>query len=214
MKLRALPGVLTLVSGLLAWTAVALPTGPAAAEVIMGAQDDAPQPAQHFEVAADVVVPEPQRDDWGVTMVSVIQWPTTGPTPYDYSDGFGWRVSPTAGASSDHKGVDLTPGGGTDVEVIADGTVTQAGPNGGLGQAVTVEHILDGQSVTTVYGHMQYGSIRVEPGQHVERGTVLGLVGSTGISTGNHLHFEVHLGGVPVDPYAWLQAHANAHLWE
>jgi len=71
---------------------------------------------------------------------------------------------------------------------------------------VEVEHVIDGQTVRTLYAHLQSGSVPVGVGQAVEVGQVIGAVGSTGQSTGAHLHFEVHLGGSPVDPVAWLAA--------
>jgi murein DD-endopeptidase MepM/ murein hydrolase activator NlpD len=78
---------------------------------------------------------------------------------------------------------------------------------------VTVQHDIDGVPTRTVYGHMIPGSITVTPGQPVERGTVIGAVGTSGASTGAHLHLEVHVGGVPVDPLYWMLVHENEDAW-
>lgn len=212
-KLAAAPGALAVIAAALAAWFLVSPIGQAAAGTV--AQEQAAEAweasLQRLEVSEHAAPQVIERDAYSVALVTVVQWPVPS---RDYSDGFGWRVSPTAGASSDHRGVDFTPGAGTEILPIAAGTVTQAGWNGGLGQAVTIEHDIDGQRVTSVYGHMVEGSIRVEPGQQVTRESVLGLVGSTGISTGPHLHFEVIIGGQHVDPLAWLHEHANAHRWE
>lgn len=211
LKLHALPGVLTAISAVCVIGFAFMP--PTMAAVVSETQAKAAWTPSLQYLKASESTPEPPaaRDTFEVSTVPVIQWPVGG--DHSYSSDFGRRVSPTAGASSDHKGVDLTPGYGTEVEGIADGTITQAGRSNGLGYSVTVEHVIDGQRITTVYGHMAAGSLRVTMGQVIERGTVIGLVGSTGVSTGAHLHFEVHIDGVPIDPYAWISEHANADDW-
>lgn len=138
-----------------------------------------------------------------------IQWPFPAGSPI--TSGFGPRkVAGCSFCSTNHKGLDFTPGSGTPIHVVADGVVTLVQvSNSGLGNHVIVQHTINGKKVETVYAHMLYGSIKVATGQAVGVGTVLGNVGSTGNSTGAHLHFEVHLNGTPVDPFAWLQANAN-----
>ena len=139
-----------------------------------------------------------------------IQWPF--PVGVPIASYFGPRIAPTAGASSFHEGVDFDPGRGAPIQVIADGVVREVAPynDNALGVHVIVDHMIDGQLVSSVYGHMTPGSIKVTQGQTVKVGDILGLVGSTGISTGPHLHFEIRLNGTtPVDPYAWLKQHAN-----
>jgi murein DD-endopeptidase MepM/ murein hydrolase activator NlpD len=112
--------------------------------------------------------------------------------------------------STNHQGLDFTPGSGYPINSIADGVVSLVEVSGGgLGNQVVVDHVVNGQKVQSVYGHMQYGSIKVAVGQSVTVGQVLGNVGSTGASTGAHLHLEIHLDGTPIDPFAWLQANAN-----
>ena len=85
---------------------------------------------------------------------------------------------------------------------------TEAG--GDYGVTVLIDHVIDGQIVSTRYGHMQYGSLRVKQGDTVTAGQVLGTVGQTGKATGPHLHLEVLLGGTAhTDPIEWLKEHTN-----
>jgi murein DD-endopeptidase MepM/ murein hydrolase activator NlpD len=138
-----------------------------------------------------------------------IQWPF--PVGVPISDGFGFRESPGGIGSTDHKGVDFAPGQGTPIQSIADGVVSSVQPydNSGLGVHVIIDHVVDGQKVSSVYGHMLTGSIQVSEGQVVKVAQTVGLVGNTGASTGPHLHLEIRVDGVtPVDPFAWLQTHA------
>jgi murein DD-endopeptidase MepM/ murein hydrolase activator NlpD len=138
-----------------------------------------------------------------------IQWPFLTGVPI--TSGFGGRqVEGCSFCSTNHMGVDFAPGEGTPIRVIAAGTVIKVqADDGGFGNDVWVEHEVDGKQFTSVYGHMEDNSFKVVKGQQVEVGDELGLVGSTGNSTGPHLHLEVHVDGVPVDPLAWLEANAN-----
>ncbi|WIB31904.1 peptidoglycan DD-metalloendopeptidase family protein [Curtobacterium sp. MCSS17_005] len=138
-----------------------------------------------------------------------IQWPFLTGVPI--TSGFGGRqVAGCSFCSTNHMGVDFAPGEGTPIGVIAAGTVIKVQANdGGFGNDVWVEHDVDGKQFVSVYGHMEDNSFKVVTGQHVEVGDILGLVGSTGNSTGPHLHLEVHVDGVPVDPLAWLETNAN-----
>jgi len=138
-----------------------------------------------------------------------IQWPFLTGVPI--TSGFGGRqVEGCSFCSTNHMGVDFAPGEGTPIRVIAAGTVIKVQPDdGGFGNDVWVEHDVDGKQFVSVYGHMEDNSFKVVKGQQVEVGDELGLVGSTGNSTGPHLHLEVHVDGVPVDPQAWLEANAN-----
>ena len=136
-----------------------------------------------------------------------IRWPFPASEPI--SSGFGYRVAPCAVCTSYHEGIDITAGAGAAIGSIADGVVSAAGPSGEYGYRVVVDHVIDGQDVQSVYAHMIAGSITVTVGQHVTVAQTLGLVGSTGDATGPHLHLEVHVGGVIVDPYIWLSENAN-----
>jgi murein DD-endopeptidase MepM/ murein hydrolase activator NlpD len=138
-----------------------------------------------------------------------IQWPFLTGVPI--TSGFGARnVEGCSFCSTFHEGADFAPGAGTPIRVVAAGTVTRVqADDGGYGNDVWVEHDVDGKQFVSVYGHMANGSFAVVQGQQVAVGDELGLVGSTGNSTGPHLHLEIHVDGVPVDPIAWLRANAN-----
>jgi len=139
---------------------------------------------------------------------SVILWPFASPSPI--SSGFGPRKAPCGGCSSNHKGLDFTPGSGTHIQAIAGGVVRQVvSSDSGLGVHVVIEHEIDGAKLTSTYAHMQFGSLRVKKGQVVAAGAPVGRVGNTGASTGAHLHFEIAIGGKQIDPYAWLKAFAG-----
>jgi murein DD-endopeptidase MepM/ murein hydrolase activator NlpD len=144
------------------------------------------------------------------TSGAAIRWPFPGRVPI--AGGYGPRVAPCAGCSTFHKGLDMNPGAGTPIHAIAAGTVrlAVAYDNGGLGVHVIIDHRVGGRLVSSQYGHMQEGSLTVRQGQSVAVGQVLGKVGSTGQSTGPHLHFEILLDGVtPTDPYSWLVQRAG-----
>lgn len=109
-----------------------------------------------------------------------------------------------------HQGVDLLSSCGTPIYAAAAGVVKVSQESyGGYGVGVSIDHVLGGQLVNTLYGHMTYGSRQVSVGQSVAAGQLIGLVGSTGSSTACHLHFEVHINGSVVDPWAWLEANAG-----
>jgi len=125
----------------------------------------------------------------------------------EISSDFGWRVAPCGACSSDHQGVDFVPGEGEPVRAILNGVVAEAGINQGYGYWVKIEHIVpitegEVERWVTVYAHLKAGSIPddVGVGANVKRGQVIGAVGSTGISTGPHLHFELHIDGEVTDP--------------
>ena len=137
-----------------------------------------------------------------------VQWPF--PTGAPITSGFGGRQVAGCGfCSTYHEGLDFTPGAGVPIQSVADGVVSAVQVGGAYGNHVEIEHLVNGQMVTSTYSHMQYGSIEVAEGQAVTVGQIIGAVGSTGASTGPHLHLEIHLDGTPVDPFAWLQANAN-----
>jgi murein DD-endopeptidase MepM/ murein hydrolase activator NlpD len=119
----------------------------------------------------------------------------TRPVPGGVSSGFGMRFHPILNYSRMHQGVDLRATYGTPIVAVSDGRVEFAGWHGGHGNSVALNH---GGGLQTLYGHMS--RIAVRSGESVHRGEVIGYVGSTGLSTGPHLHFEVHRNGVPVNP--------------
>lgn len=180
---------------------------------------------QSLAVGSGTTDAETNRDQYSVTSATqyknvdsssftndpdgTIQWPFLTGVPI--TSGFGGRqVEGCSFCSTNHMGVDFAPGEGTPIRSIAAGTVikVQAG-DGGFGNDVWVEHDVDGKQFVSVYGHMKENSFKVVKGQQVAVGDELGEVGSTGNSTGPHLHLEVHVDGVPVDPLAWLRANAN-----
>ena len=108
---------------------------------------------------------------------------------------FGLRIHPITGVQKSHTGIDIGAGAGTNVLAAAPGVVTMASWNGGYGNCVMIDH---GNGYQTLYAHMS--SITVANGAAVSAGTVVGLVGSTGVSTGPHLHFEIFASGARVDP--------------
>lgn len=137
-----------------------------------------------------------------------VRWPFGYPVPI--SDGYGTRVAPCRGCSTQHRGVDFTPGDGTPISAIAKGTVVFTEVTmGGIGNQVQVEHTINGQKVTSVYAGMQMNSSPLKVGDEVAVGDFIGLVGMTGVATGPHLHFELLLDGVHTDPFAWLKANAT-----
>lgn len=144
----------------------------------------------------------------GFTVSAAIQWPVPSSSPI--SSGFGYRNAPCGSCSSDHQGVDFTPGTGYPVQAIAQGVVREIGnPSGELGVFAIVDHVIDGELVSSVYGHMKIGSLTVRVGDEVTTGEQLGLVGNTGQSTGAHLHFGIlDEDAEAIDPLAWLRKHA------
>ncbi len=123
-------------------------------------------------------------------------WPVAG----RITSGFGYRIHPIFGVRRFHTGIDLAAPYGTLVKAADGGKVVQAGYFGGYGYSVMLYH---GGGFATWYAHLS--SINVSIGQFVQRGQVIGLVGSTGWSTGPHLHFEVRINGAPQNPLAYLQ---------
>jgi murein DD-endopeptidase MepM/ murein hydrolase activator NlpD len=125
--------------------------------------------------------------------------PAITPVRGIFTSGFGTRSDPLTHGRGNHQGVDIAAAPGQPVRASADGIVMIAGDQGGLGKAVFLAH---GYGLTTRYGHMS--AVNVRPGQRVRRGDVLGRVGSTGRSTGYHLHYEVRLDGEPVNPLGYI----------
>ena len=154
----------------------------AKAPVAKLASKPAPRPALAAAVPAAASAPARSTSaDWsGVTRVT---------------SGFGVRYHPLLGTMRMHSGVDLAARMGTPVLATAEGRVSAAGWHGGYGQFVAIEH---GNGYQTRYGHLAY--IAVQQGQAVHRGDLVGYVGSTGMSTGPHLHYEVRQGGQALNP--------------
>lgn len=132
------------------------------------------------------------------------------PGTYSISDSYGWRTDPFTGERAFHHGTDLPAGDGTPIMAVADGVVRLSGDIGGWGNLIVIEHTVGGEAVASVYAHMWDSGIYVSPGQSVQAGDVIGAVGSSGRSTGPHLHLEIRPGGwghETIDAAAWLAAH-------
>ncbi len=125
--------------------------------------------------------------------------PAIAPVRGIVTSGFGYRRDPMTGQRAYHSGIDISAPPGKPVKSAATGVVVKTEEYGGLGRAV---HIAHGYGITTVYGHLSRISVR--PGQKVERGDVVGLVGNTGRATGYHLHYEVQIEGKSVNPLAYM----------
>jgi murein DD-endopeptidase MepM/ murein hydrolase activator NlpD len=117
------------------------------------------------------------------------------------TSSFGMRTHPVLGGRRGHKGIDLGSPTGTPIRATADGTVSRADWFSSYGLYVSLEH---GGNIETRYGHMS--RLNVASGQQVKKGDIIGYVGSTGRSTGPHLHYEVRIAGTAVNPVPYMQA--------
>ena len=134
--------------------------------------------------------------DWTELADAPSLWPVEGRV----GSSFGEREDPINGEGAFHSGLDIEAPDGTPVRAAADGNVTDAAMNGGYGREIILDH---GHDVLTVYGHLS--AMAVVPGQHVIRGQVIGYVGHSGRATGPHLHYEVRVHNVPVNPHKYLR---------
>lgn len=128
------------------------------------------------------------------------------PLAGEYTKGRGFGYDPVDGCSycsTNHKGYDMAQGCGSTIFAAGPGDVITAGSYYGWGNTVRIDH---GDALVTLYGHMQWESIRVTEGQMITAGTPLGAEGDTGASFGCHLHFEVQKSGTPVDPEPFMAA--------
>ncbi len=125
------------------------------------------------------------------------------------ASGFGMRFHPILKIWRPHNGLDFTARIGTPIYATGDGTVIYAGRGSGFGKHVKIDH---GFGYVTVYAHMS--KMAVKKGQKVKRGQIIGYVGNTGLSTGPHLHYEVHYKGKPVNPVYYFYRDLNAQDYE
>jgi len=149
-------------------------------------QIDAARQEHSFRELTEAI--EHRRNRWAST-------PSIWPVKGWMTSGFGRRISPFTGEPAMHRGVDISVPENTPMVASANGVVVRAGFDGGLGNAIKIDH---GYGYATLYGHLNKVHVRV--GQRVKRGQVIGLVGSTGLSTGPHLHYEVFVNLVPTNP--------------
>jgi murein DD-endopeptidase MepM/ murein hydrolase activator NlpD len=115
------------------------------------------------------------------------------------ASAFGMRPDPITGSPDFHSGLDISADRGTAVHATADGTVESAAFNGGYGNSVVLDH---GFGISTRFGHLSSYAVKV--GQKVKRNQVVGYVGSTGRTTGTHVHYEILINGQPVNPLKFL----------
>ena len=131
--------------------------------------------------------------------------PSSAPVEVGYnSSSYGWRVDPFSGKMAFHEGLDFMAEVGTPIYAAAGGIVTCAEQTPDYGKIIKIDH---GSGIETRYAHTSQMLVKV--GDRVEKGQLIGKVGSTGRSTGAHLHFEVRLNGAALDPRKYLQAHAS-----
>lgn len=122
-------------------------------------------------------------------------WPTNG----EVTSGFGWRNSPWGGGSELHQGIDIANSLDTPLVATADGEVMLSEWSGGYGNLVQIDH---GNGISTIYGHNS--RIIVSAGQSVRKGQIISYLGSTGRSTGPHVHYEIRVNGTAVDPLSYM----------
>lgn len=179
------------------------------------------------EAVGDLATTAAARDTWTVTSYAEMLRMRYGSISYSYNasgtgpirwpfpfaapvtSGFGDRVAPCRGCSSYHRGVDFDAGYGAPVGAIADGIVTAVGRSSSFGYRVEIEHIVNGQKVLSLYAHLIDNSSVLTVGAPVVAGEIVGALGNTGLSTGPHLHLEIHVDSVPIDPFAWLASNAS-----
>lgn len=142
-----------------------------------------------------------QKGSLGTGITGGISIPSRNPIEgFTLTSSFGMRVHPVTGGLRGHKGLDLAASVGTPIYATADGIISKAAWFGGYGLFVSIEH---GGDLQTRYGHMS--RLNVADGQRVKKGEVIGFVGSTGRSTGPHLHYEVRVKGEAVNPIPYMQ---------
>lgn len=130
---------------------------------------------------------------------SLLSTPSIWPVKGFLTSSFGWRRAPLSGATRLHQGLDISTAIGTPVRAPARGAVTFAGWDGAYGICITIDH---GGGISTRYAHLSKSAVKA--GDYVQRGDVIGAVGNTGRSTGPHLHYEVRLRDVPVNPMRYI----------
>ena len=133
-------------------------------------------------------------------VVSILPISRPMPVEFETTSGFGARSDPFTRATALHTGIDFRAPSGTAIRATAPGKVVESGMQGGYGNMVEIDH---GGGLTTRYAHMS--SIEVDVGDTVVKGEVVGRVGSTGRSTGAHLHYETRIDGEATDPMRFMR---------
>jgi murein DD-endopeptidase MepM/ murein hydrolase activator NlpD len=160
-------------------------------------------------ISYDAIVKLIKNQDVKLASIPAIQ-PVSNKQLNRIASGFGMRIDPVYGTPKMHKGLDFTAAQGTPIYATGNGVVQTAGASdGGYGNHVEINH---GYGYETLYGHMV--RIKVRRGQRVKRGEVIGWVGSTGKSTGPHVHYEVHINGHEVDPVYFFYNDLSAEQYD
>lgn len=153
----------------------------------------------------DAQIGEASNSIYKTDLSGEFAFPIPGKTIADVTSNFGPRIAPTAGASSFHNGIDISAEGNMPIIAIKDGVVKTAESSSVRGNYVKIDH---GGGIESLSQHMS--EIKVKPGQAVKKGQVIGLTGATGVATGEHLHFEIHVNGTPTDPLPYIKAGKKA----
>jgi len=178
--------------------------GTAIAVASESAAEEAQPLAQSF-AASSVAAAPLDVIEFTVDERAPLQYPVGANAPV--GSGFGPRAAACGACSTNHTGVDWNPAYGTPIIAVADGVVSKVVTSGStLGVYITIDHVIDGQAITSVYGHMVSGSVTHAVGDEVRVGDQIGQVGSTGVTTAPHLHFELRIGGTPINPVPWMAA--------
>ena len=159
--------------------------------------------AEHSQFDDQITSLREELDETAAMFDGLLTLPVRRPLSFanDITSGFGMRADPFIGSLAMHAGIDFRADSGTPVRATANGRVVEAKRNGGYGNMVDIEH---GSGLTTRYAHLS--AIGVSAGDYVRVGDVIGRVGSTGRSTGPHLHYETRLNGDPVNPIRFIRA--------
>ncbi len=191
--------------------AVVLPTSVSAIAATTEEEVEAAPASQVFVPSELATMSLLEREEITMDVRPPIMYPVGD---YAVASGFGYRPSACDACSTDHRGVDWTLGYGTEIKAMADGVVSEVGTPGGiagsLGHWTAIEHVIDGQRITSLYAHMIAGSNPHRVGDEVRVGDIIGQIGTSGVTTAPHLHFELHLDGIQVNPLPWLRAQGAA----
>ena len=159
--------------------------------------------ASLMEIDASTAALFERLDKVAVAKMAVERLPLAFPVrgAYRHTSGFGYRRDPKTGGRRLHKGADMAGARGTAIVATGDGVVSFAGRQSGYGRLIKIRHA---QGFETFYAHLN--KIRVKKGQRVSRGDRIGDMGNSGRSTGPHLHYEIRVGGRPVNPMIYIRA--------
>lgn len=199
LRHRALVGAAALVA------IAALLVNAVPAAIAVADESDEALPASQLFAAASIAAAPIESLEYTVDARPPLMYPVGAGAPV--GSPFGYREAACGACSTNHTGIDWNPGRGFPIVSIADGVVSKVVTAGSsLGVYIVIDHVVNGQSISSVYGHMENGSIRHAVGDELRVGDQVGTVGSTGVTTAPHLHFEIRIGGTPINPAPWLAA--------